>query len=152
MYGWAQKQPIKSQQKEKLQKQNNSKKYPNSIKQKFMCRQWDWPEGPGPMQGGIWSPTHRGVVLLVKGKIEKVLLDRVNKLPSIPNCKGLLKKNNEFNRPIFKLRNYISSYLWKLNVVIKCSLQNLKMGFILMPITRGCCGVSPGSPRLGIYI
>lgn len=44
------------------------------------------------MQGGTWGPTHRGVVLLVKGKIEKILLDRINKLPSIPNCKGLFLK------------------------------------------------------------
>lgn len=71
------------------------------------------------MQGGIWSTTHRGVVLLVKGKIEKVLLDRVNKLPSLPNCKGLLK-NNECNRPIFKLRNYLSFYILIL-VKAKCS-------------------------------
>lgn len=39
------------------------------------------------MQGNIWSPTHRGAVPLVKDKIEKVLLARINKLPSSPNCK-----------------------------------------------------------------
>lgn len=37
MYGWAQKQLIKSQQKEKLQKQNSSKKYPSSIKHRNLC-------------------------------------------------------------------------------------------------------------------
>lgn len=49
------------------------------------------------MQGGTWGPTHRGVVLLVKGKIEKILLDRINKLPSIPNCKGLFLKKKIVN-------------------------------------------------------